>query len=422
MGMEMSDLDGTTVTFWHGWSSDEPLEGLTDIVDAFNNTNEYGIYVKALDQGGYGELEDAMKAAIQSGDVPDLVAGHSHAFAAWYDADAIVDLNPYMQDEVIGFSEEEVGDFFESPFQLGVMPGGARISLPFQQSANVLFYNKTWAQELGFDSAPSNIAEFKEQACVAAEANHVDDDPDNDGTGGLAIYAGPSNVMSWVFAFGGEVFNEEDMEYDFTSEPVVNGAEFWKTLMDEGCAFELVRYPVLDSSAPWAFSKREALFIMGSTADLSHHKEVFEVEFTNNDEWMLIPFVGPEGEKAVNVFVLSLAVVNTSEKEQIATWMFLKYLLSPETQATWATFSDTYPVRISAGEIGEAEGVGGPKWERGFNLLFYGKTEPPVPSWPLVRRAVGDAFADILRSPPQSIPGILKKLEDLADELVSFHR
>ena len=32
-------------------------------------------------------------------------------------------------------------------------------------------WNKTWAEELGFDGPPATAAEFKEQACAAAEAN-----------------------------------------------------------------------------------------------------------------------------------------------------------------------------------------------------------------------------------------------------------
>lgn len=419
---ELSDLEGTTVTFWHAWGSDHMLDGITDIILAFDAANEYGIRVKALDQGGYSELEEAMNEAIQSGDVPDLVVGNPSAFAGWYDVDAIIDMNPYMEEETVGLGEEAMGDFFEGPFETGLTPEGERISLPFQQSANVLFYNETWAQELGFDSPPANIAEFKEQACAAAEANNTDDNPDNGGTGGLVIYAGASNVMSWVFAYGGDVYDEQEMSYDFTSKEVVNVAELWKSIVDEGCAYEVDRYPYPDVSSPLAFSTRQALFIMDSTRDLPQQMEAFEAEDATDDEWILIPFVGPEGEKAVNVFVPSLAIVKTTEKRQLAAWLFITYLLSAETQTEWAAFSDTYPVRMSAGEILEDEGAGSPQWNQGFSLLSYGKTEPPAPFWPLVRRALGDAFADLFRVPSDNIPGILKSLEDLADELVSINR
>ncbi|MFO8036401.1 MAG: extracellular solute-binding protein [Anaerolineales bacterium] len=413
MGVKLSDLDGTTVKFWHVWGSDEPLEGLTTIVEEFNATNEYGITVEALDQGGYSELEDAMNAAIQSGDVPDLVVGYANAFAAWYDVDAIVDMAPYMEDETVGLGEEAMGDFFEGPFETGLTPGGERISLPFQQSANVLFYNETWAQELGFDSPPANVAEFKEQACAAAEANNTDDTPDNDGTGGLVIYTGASNVMSWVFAYGGDVYDAQEMSYDFTSEEVVGVAEFWKSLWDEGCAFETDGYPNPE------FATRQALFTMSSTAGLPYQIAAFDAEDATDDTWNLIPFVGPDGNKAVNSYVQSLGIVNSTPEKKLAAWLFVKYFTSPEAQATWARYSRYYPGRESAGDLLEDFKAENEKWARGLELIQYGRAEPTAASWSSVRRTVGDTFAEILQSSPEDIQAILEDLNETAAELVA---
>jgi multiple sugar transport system substrate-binding protein/sn-glycerol 3-phosphate transport system substrate-binding protein len=413
MGVKLSDLDGTTVKFWHVWGSDEPAEGIKTVVDEFNATNEWGITVEALDQGGYSEVEDAMNVAIQSGDVPDLVVGYANAFAAWYDVDAIVDLKPYMEDETVGMSEEAMGDFFEGPFETGLTPDGARISLPFQQSGNVLFYNEGWAQELGFDSPPANIAEFKEQACAAAEANANDDNPDNDGTGGLVIYTGASNVMAWVFAYGGDVFNAEEKAYDFTSDAVVGVAELWKSMWDDGCAFETESYPNPE------FASRQALFTMSSTAGLPYQIAAFEDEGATDDEWTLIPFVGPDGNKAVNAYVQSLGIVNSTPEKKLAAWMFLKYFTSPEAQATWVEYSRYYPGRQSASDqLGDfmAENE---KWAKGLELLQYGRSEPAVASWSSVRRAVGDTFAAILQSSPEDIQAILEDLNETAAELVA---
>lgn len=411
MGVNLSDLDGTTVTFWHVWGSDEPAEGMAAIVDEFNASNEWGITVEALDQGGYSELEDAMNAAIQSGDVPDAVVGYANAFGSWYGVDAVVDLKPYIADEMVGYSEDQLADFYQGAFENGLMADGTRVGLPLQQSANVLFYNETWAQELGFDSAPANVEELMAQACAAAEANNNDDDPDNDGTGGLVIYPGASNVMSWVFAFGGSVI--EDGTYDFTAQPVVDVAEAWKTMWDDGCAFETESYPNPE------FASRKALFTMSSTAGLPYQIAAFDAEGATDDEWSLIPFVGPEGNKAVNAFVPSVAIVNSTPEKKLAAWMFIKHFLSPETQATWVTYSDYYPVRPSAGELLEDYRAENPKWERGLNLLEFGKTEPTVPSWSSVRRAVGDAFAEILQSDMEDIPAILEDLNATAAELVA---
>ncbi len=64
------------------------------IVEEFNASNEWDITVEAVDQGKYSNLEDAFNAAIQSGDLPDLVTGYTNAMANWYAVDAVVDLSP----------------------------------------------------------------------------------------------------------------------------------------------------------------------------------------------------------------------------------------------------------------------------------------------------------------------------------------
>jgi multiple sugar transport system substrate-binding protein/sn-glycerol 3-phosphate transport system substrate-binding protein len=412
LGVKLSDLDGTTVIFWHVWGEDEPAEGIMTIVEEFNATNEWGITVEALDQGRYSDLEDAMNATIQSGDVPDLVVGYANAFASWYDVDAIVDLNPYLEEEMVGLTEEQIADFQDGSFSSGLLPDGTRISMPFQQSANVIYYNQSWAQELGFDNPPATTAEIREQTCAAAEANNNDDNPDNDGTGGLIDDPGASQVASWVFAFGGSYLNEEG-EYDFTAEPVVNAAEYLNSMVAEGCAFDIEGY------ANEPFATRRALFATSSTAGLPYQQAAFEEEDATDDEWELIPFVGPEGNKAVNSYTQSMGIVNTTPEKKLAAWLFIKHFLSPETQATWVSYSEYYPIRDSVTEFLEDYKAENPKWARGLELTQYGVTEPSLASYSSVRRAIGDAFAEIDQAPPEDIPAILEDLNETAAELVA---
>ena len=173
--MPSVDPTGQTVAFWHVWGTGGPSEALLAIVDDFNATNEWDITVNAVDQEDYAPLEDAFNAAIQSGDLPDLVTGYSNAMANWYAVDSVVDLGPYMNDPDFGLTAEELSAINEGALNGGKAPNGTQFAFPISQSANVLFYNSGWAKELGFDNPPTNYAEFKEQACAAAEANNSDD-------------------------------------------------------------------------------------------------------------------------------------------------------------------------------------------------------------------------------------------------------
>ncbi len=406
------DPSGQTVTFWHVWGTGGPSDGMKAIVDNFNATNEYGITVNAVEQGNYSDLEDAMNAAIQSGDVPSVVVGYTNALSNWYQVKTIVDLNPYVNDPMWGLTDAEKSDFYAGAFDGGTIADGSRIGYPISQSANVLFYNSGWAKELGFNSAPTTPDELKAQSCAAADANNNDASPDNDGTGGFVMYNGASNVASWIFAYGGSFLNASGDGYDFSNDAVKSVAEFRKDLWDSGCAFATESYPNPE------FASRKALFVASSTAGIPYQESAFDAEGAIKDEWSIIPFVGPNGGQAVNAFGQYVAVVNTTPEQTLASWLFLKYLTSPETQAEWIKASAYYPTRKSTVDLLGDYAMQDAYWNEGLQLVQYGQSEPSLPSWTSVRREVQTTFDTIAQSDASQIPDLLSQLDDTAAQAV----
>ena len=407
------DPTGQTVNFWHVWGTGGPSEAILAIVEEFNNTNEWGITVNAVDQVDYASLEDSFNAAIQSGDLPSLVTGYTNAMANWYAVDSVVDLSPYMNDETFGLTADELASFYEGSINGGKAPDGTLFAFPISQSENVLFYNSGWAQELGFDAAPTNYEEFKAQACAAAEANNNDDDPDNDGTGGLVLYAGASNVASFVFANGGDMLNADKTGYDFTDQTVVDTADMLKDLWDSGCAFATESYPNPE------FATRKALFTMSSTAGLPYQVAAFEAEGAIQDDWTIAMFPGKDGGQSVDLFGQYVAMVNTNPEQMMATWVFMKFLTSPEMQAKWIESSAYYPTRSDTQPLLETYSSENPIWSYGLTFLSNGKAEPAWPSWTTVRRDVGDSFNAILQGTPEDIPALLEDLNAKAEEAIA---
>ncbi len=408
------DPSGQTVTYWHVWGTGAPGDAMTAIVDDFNATNEWGITVEAVDQGAYNSLEDAFNVAIQSGDLPNLAVGYSNALANWWNVGTLVDLNTLISDPNYGLTQDEIDDFYPAAINNAVVADGARVGFPISQSANVLFYNNTWAEELGFPDPPANSAEFIAQACAATQANNSDDNPDNDGTGGLVMYTGASNVLSWVFGFGGDVIAPDGSGYAFDTPVVQDVASFHKDIWDQGCAFQTESYPNPE------FASRKTLFVMSSTAGLPYQLDAFTAEgaFTN-DQWSFIGFVGKEGGEAVNAFGQTIGLVNSTPEKNLAAWLFLKYFSSPEVQATWINASAYYPTRASVVPLLSDYAAANPKWDTGLSLLQYGHAEPARPSWATVRRDVQDTFSTILQSPADQIEPLLKDLDTAAAEAVA---
>jgi len=405
------DPSGQTVIFWHVWYSEPVKSGMVALVDEFNATNEWGITVEALDQGNYRDTEDLMNAAIQSGDLPDLVVAYGNALANWHSVDVIIDMDPYINDPDWGLTTEEKADFYASAFNGAVAPDGARVGFPISQSAEVLFYNNTWGQELGFDAPPTTPAEFMEQACAATEANATDDNPDNDGTGGFVLYAGASQVSAWGFAYGATHLTADGSAYDFATPEWQAAAEFLKEIWDEGCAFPTESYPNPE------FATRKALMVNSSSVGLPYQEAAFE-DAGSDDEWSYIPFVGEAG-LAVNSYLQTVGMVGSTPERELATWLFAKWFTAPEQQAKWIEASAYYPSRAGTVPLLQAYAADKPQWASGLDLVPLGQVEPSIASWSSVRRLVQDTYAAILQGTPDQIPTLLSDLNEAAAEAMA---
>jgi ABC-type glycerol-3-phosphate transport system substrate-binding protein len=358
-----------------------------------------------LDQGGYSEIFNNMNAAINTGELPDLAIGYNNQYLSWDAAgDIIVDLNDYMDDPDVGFTAEEQADFYQTFFNQDVI-GGRRLGLPAQRSGQYMFYNITWAQELGFDSPPTTPDEFYEQSCAAAAAN-------GDGTGGWFIHTDASAMSSWIWAFGGEVENP-DGGYYFDTPEAQSAFEFLHKLYADGCAWSPENsYPNPE------FATRQGLFYTSSVAGYPYQVSAME-DAGNTDEWTMIPYPSLTGDPVVNLYGPSIAMVSSTPEEQLASWLFLKFWLDAQTQATWIGGSAYFPTRASAEDALDQYAADNPIWAEALSFRDYGKVEPRFESWSSVRYALSDAAALLFQEgfDPATIPQILADLQATADEL-----
>ena len=409
----MLDLSGVTVTFWHVWGSGSAAEGMQKIIDDFNASNEWGITVVGVDQGRQGDLETAVNAGIASGDLPNISPGFPNSVATWYNAGAIAPLNDFITDPTYGLTEEQLDAIYDANFASGTLADGTQVALPIHQSENVIFYNFTWAQELGFDGPPATAAEFEEQACAAAAFNASDDNPDNDGTGGLVLFPGASNIASWLFAFGGTFLTEDGTGYTMNTQALLDVALHLKSMQDNGCTFATDSFPNPE------FANRLALFTTSSTAGIPFQAAAM-ADAANEDEWGLIPFVGPDGTKAVNAFGQMIGVFDQSPEANMAAWLWLRHFTSPEIQAEWITFSNYFPSQTTTEAFMGDFIAANPIYATGLELGQYGQSEPNLASWGAVRGAVQDAFFAILDADSEeAIQQILADLDATAAELLA---
>ncbi len=404
-------LRGKQVSVWHPWFGSE-ASLFESQVAKFNKENEWGIVVNAEGKSSYAELFDQTNTALDTKTNPNVViAFPEHAFG-W--GDQVVDLNPYANDPLFGFSADDVLDFPPVIWDQDNVDG-KRFGVPAQRTARFVLYNQTWARELGFNSAPATSADFEKQACTANQALAADADPNNNALGGWMIDTNPMTPLSWMFAFGGGV--QEEKGYRFLTPSNIAAFRFVKVLQQKNCAW----VPSQDLSVYERFAARQALFATVSLEELADQSRFF---FTSGskDEWTLLPFPG-DGSTAFVVYGSSYIMFQSDDATQLASWLFMRWMLSPENQVPWVKSTELFPLRTSMMTQLAEYARDHPQWATAVNLLPKGKSTPQLGSWHLVRIMLGDGFRDMfdtIRHPDLTdgqIPLILKQMDETVTDL-----
>ena len=178
---------------------------LNDLLAKFNTVNEWGIIVYLTEYNSYNTLFNEVSSTLDTSDQPNLVITLPAQILTWDSLAGLVELDPYLDDPRYGFSPDEVDDFFPIFWEMAGDHENPITSLPAEISASFLYYNQTWANELGFNEAPSTFPQFRQQACAANESFLTDIDLENDGFGGWVVNTTPTSILSWMNAFDGGV-------------------------------------------------------------------------------------------------------------------------------------------------------------------------------------------------------------------------
>ncbi|HEX2996409.1 MAG TPA: extracellular solute-binding protein, partial [Anaerolineales bacterium] len=381
-------------------------------VGKFNKENEWGIFVSTERKSNYSELFLQTGAAFEDFTNPQIVIAFPEHALEWQDH--VVDLTPYVTDPLYGMSPSDVSDFPTVIWSQDEVDG-KRFGVPAQRTARFLLYNQTWARELGFDAPPATSSEFERQACAAHKALGTDTDPNNDALGGWIIDTNAMTPLSWMVAFGGGV--QEDDGYRFLTPTNVDTFRFLKVLQQKSCAW----VPSADLSVSERFATRQALFVSASLEDLPDQSRAFS-SANNKDEWTVLAFPGEERQAFV-VYGSSFVMFESDDATQLASWLFMRWMLSVENQARWVQSTGLFPLRTSTMDSLADYSASHPQWAAAVKLLPQGEITPQLASWRMVRVMLEDGFRDMfdtIRHPDITdgqVPLILRQMEATAQDL-----
>jgi multiple sugar transport system substrate-binding protein len=422
LGLTADQLRGLQVSLWHPWTGSMGAV-LQSLLDEFNRTNQWGVTIQASAYEGFGRLDEAVEAALvstqASDSLPEVLIDYGYQARHWDDNNVLVDLTPYVTDSVWGFAGEEEADFYPAFWEEDLATNSSsgktrRLGIPFYRSAYVLFYNQTWAGELGYPTPPVTLEDFRVRACAAAESFVEQGDKSNPGRGGWLVTPQPGAAVGWIYAFGGNISRPSGQGYLFNTPETEQAFEYLKDLQASGCAWSDTGVnPQIE------FAERQALFVVGSLFDIPNQQQVFDQE-NSKDDWLVIPFPS-NTEPVVDTYGPSLLLTHSSPTRQLAAWLVIDWLVYPPNQAIWVSALETYPTRQSTLSYLTEAAHTNPLWAEALKLLPNARSEPLLASWSMMRWALNDTMAQLFdpQFSADQIPLMLENLDRVALEILT---
>jgi len=406
--VDPENLDGLNIRFVHPWAG-EVGEVIQDIAMKFSLSNPWGIWVEVEGQGSENVLFEKVQSDISQGDLPALIAAHAYTLS-WLESEyTSILLSDYYGHPEWGIdpaSQEEIQQVYLDQYTLA----GQLIALPVAPQANLLFYNQTWGEALGFNSPPTDEDSFAEQACGATAANLADNNEENDFTGGWLMNYDPWVLLSWYTAFGGEVPKDEIPQFNDNAGNAAFGYLESLYSPENNCIW------VGRQAEPYLYFANRYTLMYAGTLDQIPLQMGWISQVQNDDEWIVTGFPGPEGEVML-VDSPGLFITESTPEVQLGAWLFAKHLLTPEVQARLVQSLFTLPVRSSALDELDEFISSYPQWATAVEMVNGADHLPISEGWGYGRWLLEDAIRRSFANQEEDTSTILEQLDQIILEL-----
>lgn len=328
--------ENTTITFWHSMGGVNG-EAIDTLVKKFNAENDKGITVDSQYQGTYDDAINKLKSAQIGNMGADLVQIYDIGTRFMIDSGWVVPMQQLIDADGWDVSQVEpnIAAYYTVDNQL--------YSMPFNSSTPILYYNKDMFDKAGITEIPDSFPDIEA----------VGDALLKEGGAGEVISLA---IYGWFFEQFTCKQQKDYANHGNGREGVATAVEFdqngagantltaWKSLADKGYAPNVGR----GGDAGLAdFSSGKAAMTLGSTASLKQILNDVNGKFEVGTAYF--PKISNSDQGGVSIGGGSLwALNNKDETKQEATWEFVKFLVSPESQAYWNAQTGYFPVTVAA--------------------------------------------------------------------------
>lgn len=335
---DAKDVEGTEISFWHsmGGVNGQAIDAL---VEKFNTENEFGITVNAQYQGEYDDSLNKLKSAQIGNMGADLVQVYEIGSRFMIESGWITPMQEMIDADGYDMSsiEPNLAAYYTIDDKL--------YSMPFNSSTPIMYYNKDMFEKAGITEVPDSLEAIEE----------VGEQLLNKGGAGEVISLG---IYGWFFEQfmgkqGLDYANNENGRKEAATAVAfdenggaANILTAWKSLYDKGYAPNVGK----GGDAGLAdFSAGKSAITLGSTASLKQILQDVNGKFEVGTAYF--PKVKSSDEGGVSIGGASLWALNNNDPKKVrATWEFIKFLVSAESQAYWNAQTGYFPVTTDAHE------------------------------------------------------------------------
>ncbi|MCX8061749.1 MAG: extracellular solute-binding protein [Anaerolineales bacterium] len=407
-------LQGVSIQFWHPYSG-EVGATLDQLADEFSRQNLWQIKIENENINGIDLLRERVEAAIGQNKTPSLVILPLYQALGWnLDPALLIDWSMYVEDNRWGLPNSEKELYYPNLWEASLV-NGHRWGIPARRVAQLLLYNASLASELGYSAAPKTLMEFQKQACsIPSDAAQDDTYP----TKGYLFTHDYPTILAWLKAFGAKIESRELKSYQFKSSEVREAFIYLRKLYEQGCTLN-----VADIDPIEIFAQRQALFVSVNSGQIEVVEQAMQ-NAANRDLWTVLPFPTTNGDGVVVFYGTDFVLLRSSEQEQLAAWLFVRWLLEPENQKRLAENTYNLPLRSDISEELQQNSSLPAGYRAVLAYIPMGHNEPMMASWDTVRWAVGDASRQLLAwyFTLDQVPSLVELLDKTAADLNARRR
>lgn len=315
----------------------------------------------------------------------------SHVGNTWVTSLAKMNvLRPFKADEIASLGG--AWDFVTANWETGLVPNDRRIwAIPWTAWIYVTCYRKDLFEKAGIDPSEAFISSKATRATVQQLVSSSLEVPWLNAKLPSSSRSLLHTAASWIWAAGGDFFDESGTKATFNSPQAINGLKDWLEM------YRAVPAQYKNLVQPETFE----MFASGQAAAV-----MTDIRAANR-------FMNPESDPAVreNLGVASLADIPWIGGGSLVIWDYtrgnlsqekasvdlVKFLASRETNVHYCRTSGSMPSRMDA--LHEMYPVGNPTREAIMLAATKGRNYPNnIPSWRRIEQQLSDAMGSVIQA------------------------